>query len=69
VQIDVGLDDVLETVQEFGAASLELVAWEFCLAADALEGVWRQAVQRGLISPVGRCPSTGELMFAPAPAS
>jgi len=65
----VGVDDIVETVKEFGAASLELVAWEFSLPPRVVDAPWRQAVERGLIAPVGRCPDTYEQMFVPQDGS
>jgi hypothetical protein len=60
----IDLDEVVQTVREFGAASLELVAWEFSLPETAVAGAWNRAIRKQLIRPVGPCPETGEGMFA-----
>jgi hypothetical protein len=64
---DVGavtLEEVLETVSEFGQASRDLVAWEFALDGGELAGVWDQAVGEGLLRPVVELGGTGEQMYA-----
>ena len=64
---DVGavtLEQVLETVGEFGEASRDLVAWEFALDGGELAGVWDQAVGEGLLRPVVGLGGTGEQMYA-----
>jgi hypothetical protein len=50
---ELGLIDMLETVEEFGSASLELIAWEFDVAFDTLRPLWRHAVDEHLIQPAG----------------
>jgi len=60
----VTLEDVLETVGEFGSASLNLVAWEFSISESELMGVWDLAVGAGLLRSVGLSKSTGEQMYA-----
>jgi hypothetical protein len=57
------LDDVLDTIAEFGAASIDLVAWELCLPVQALVPAWRQAVCERLIEEAGRCRETAELQY------
>jgi hypothetical protein len=47
------LDEILETVSEFGAASLGLVAWELSLAEDELAAAWAHAIRSGLLRPLG----------------
>jgi hypothetical protein len=47
------LDEILETVREFGAASLGLVAWELSLEEEELAPAWAYAIQSGLLWPVG----------------
>jgi hypothetical protein len=47
------LGEVLETVREFGAASLGLVAWELSLAEEDLAPAWSYAILNGLLRPVG----------------
>lgn len=48
------LDEVLDTVREFGAASLGLVAWELSLAEEEIAPAWAHAIRRGLLKPAGR---------------
>jgi hypothetical protein len=60
----VDLEAVVETIEEFGSASIELVAWELSLPTESVDGVWERAVERHLIEKVGDCPATGESMFA-----
>ena len=47
------LDEILETVREFGAASLGLVAWELSLPEEDLAPAWAYAIRTGLLQPVG----------------
>jgi hypothetical protein len=47
------LDEILDTVQEFGAASLGLVAWELSLQEEELAPAWAYAIRTGLLRPVG----------------
>jgi hypothetical protein len=47
------LDEILDTVQEFGAASLGLVAWELSLWEEELAPAWAYAIRTGLLRPVG----------------
>ncbi len=58
------LPQVLAAVQEFGAASMGLVAWEYCRPERCVAPAWAAAIRQGLISPVGVCEETGEAMFA-----
>jgi hypothetical protein len=58
------LEEILETVREFGSASLGLVAWEFSLDDSELIGVWDLAVGEGLLRLVGHSQGTGEQMYA-----
>jgi hypothetical protein len=60
----VSLDDVLETVEEFGSASLDLIAWEFSVPVAELTELWDQVVGAGLLRPVGSSQGTGEQMYA-----
>ena len=57
------LREALETVGEFGAASIELVAWELSISESDLTPAWSHAIRHRLIQPVGTCPQTGELMY------
>jgi EAL domain-containing protein (putative c-di-GMP-specific phosphodiesterase class I) len=60
----IGLVDVLETAEEFGAVSAGLVAWEFMVLEPAVGLVWRRALDEQLLSPRHTDPETGEAMFA-----
>jgi hypothetical protein len=56
------LDEVLETIGEFGSVSLGPLAWEFWLSEEQLSPLWLGASGGALIQPAGRCPETGEPM-------
>jgi len=60
----IGLADVLETAEEFGAVSAGLVAWEFMVPEPAVRLVWARALDDLLLSPRRSDPETGEAMFA-----
>jgi hypothetical protein len=57
------LPEVLETIGEFGEASIGLVAWELCLPEQALAAAWGQATAQELIEPTDCSPETGEQMY------
>ncbi len=57
------LDDVLEAIEQFGVASIGLVAWEFFVTEEELVPAWRDATILGLVERVGRCPYTREPMY------
>jgi hypothetical protein len=59
----VSLEDVLETIEEFGKASLDLIAWEFSVPVEAVADSWEHAVEAGLLRPVGTADSAGEQMY------
>jgi hypothetical protein len=59
----VALTDLLGAIQEFGTASVELIAWEFCTTVEALEPTWQDAIDRDLIESTGLCCQTGETMY------
>jgi hypothetical protein len=59
--------DALDTIGEFGEASIGLVAWELDLPEDTLVPAWRQACEQGLIERSGRCPVTREAMYRVVP--
>jgi hypothetical protein len=63
------LGEVLDTLAEFGEASIGLVAWELSLREEALAPAWRQAFADGLIEEVGRCPETAERMYRLVPVT
>jgi hypothetical protein len=53
----VSLQQLLEVAGEFddyGGASLGLVAWELCVEDDLVAPAWQQAIADGLIAPAGR---------------
>lgn len=45
--------DVVYDFDEFGGASLGLVAWELGVAEADVEPGWEQAIRRGLLAPAG----------------
>ncbi len=53
------LDEILETVREFGAASLGLVAWELSLGEEELAPAWAHAVRTGLLRRAGTALQAG----------
>ena len=59
----VTLEDVLDTVREFGKASRDLIAWEFALDGGGLAWIWDQAVGEGLLRPDQDSGGTGEQMY------
>lgn len=61
------LGELLNTVAEFGSASLGLVAWELCLPEQALRRAWKQALREGLIIEDRPDAETGERMYRLAP--
>ncbi len=63
------LSEMLDTIAEFGDASIGLVAWELSLPEDALDAAWAQALEVGLIEASRRCSQTSELMFRLAAAA
>lgn len=63
------LGDVLDTIAEFGQASIGLVAWELCLPEEALAPAWKQAIESRLIREVEECSTSGELMYRLMPFS
>ena len=62
-------EDVLEAIDQFGLASIGLVAWELSLAEEDLVPAWRDAAILGLVERVGRCPYTREPMYRLAGAA
>ncbi len=60
----IGLVDLLETAEQFGAVSVGLVAWEFMVLEPAVSVVWRRALDEQLLGPRHTDPETGESMFA-----
>lgn len=54
---------VASDFDEFGGASLELVAWELGLDEDTVQVVWRQAVAEGLLVAAPRDEVLGEDMW------
>src|SRR5690242_12999368 len=62
-------EDVLEAIDQFGLASIGLVAWELSLAEEDLVPAWRDAAILGFVERVGRCPYTREPMYRLAGAA
>jgi hypothetical protein len=62
----ISLEDVLDTVEELGSASLDLIAWELSIHVAELAGVWDHAVGEGLLRPAGSRTGAGEQMYAVA---
>jgi len=53
----VSIQQVLEVAAEFddfGGASLGLVAWELCVDEQLVAPAWQQATSHGLLRPAGR---------------
>lgn len=57
------LGALLAAVEEFGSASLGLVAWEFMLAEDAIKPTWQLAIEERLLRHAAHDPPTGEPMY------
>ena len=57
------LDETIAIIEEFGSASLGLVAWELSLDESELEPAWEQARCDGLIRLAHVCPTTKEQLF------
>ncbi len=64
---EIAVREVVETVKEFGVASLELVACELSLSHASVTPTWSQAVERRLIRQIGHCKESGERLFAVTP--
>ncbi len=62
----VALKDVLETIDEFGSASLGLIAWEFEVREDTLKRTWQAMIETDLIRPTEIDPD-GETMYELGP--
>jgi hypothetical protein len=45
----VAVKDVLRVIDEFGEASIGLIAWELITDAAAVHRAWEDALERGLI--------------------
>jgi hypothetical protein len=58
------LEEILATIDEFGSASLGLVAWELSLEENELAPAWDQALRSGLIQRTHTCPATNEDMYS-----
>jgi DNA-binding PadR family transcriptional regulator len=57
----IDLLDALETVEEFGSSSLELLAWEFSMEPADLWPLWRDAVAEQLLERVEVDPAGEEI--------
>lgn len=60
--------EILATIDEFGSASLGLLAWEPSLDESELAPAWEQALRTGLIQRTHTCPATHEDMYSLAGA-
>ncbi len=58
------LVEILGTIDEFGSASLGLVAWELSLDEGEIEPAWEEALRTGLIERTHTCPATHEEMYS-----
>ncbi len=58
------LEEILAIIDEFGSASLGLVAWELSLDEHELAPAWVQAIRTGLIQRTHTCPATHEEMYS-----
>ena len=52
----------LADFDDLGGMSLELLAWEFCVAPTAIAQLWDQLLNDGLLRPGRPDPTTGEVM-------
>jgi len=51
---------VMRDFDEFGGASIELVAWELGQPSSLLTGAWSQAIASGVLEPAGTDSIFGE---------
>ncbi len=47
------LEDVLEAVDDFGTASLGLIAWELLSSEELIAPIWRLALDQQMLRPTG----------------
>lgn len=47
------MEDVLETVDDFGTASFGLIAWELLTSEETLAPIWRQAIEDRMLRATG----------------
>ena len=52
--------DVMADFDQFGGASLELVAWELCIEESAVSAAWSRAIADGLLECCGTDEVPGE---------
>jgi len=55
-----GLLDVMADFDQFGGASIELVAWELCIEESAVSAAWSRAIADGLLERSGTDEVRGE---------
>jgi diguanylate cyclase (GGDEF)-like protein/PAS domain S-box-containing protein len=60
----IGLTDVLETTEEFGEASLALMAWEFTVPEQDIAPAWRYAIDEGLLEAAGGDARASEALYS-----
>jgi hypothetical protein len=51
------------TIRDFGAASVELVAWELFVSPEQIEPAIQQALAKGLVEKAGLDIETGEQLY------
>lgn len=52
--------DVMADFDQFGGASIELVAWELCIEESAVSAAWSRAIADGLLERSGTDEVRGE---------
>jgi hypothetical protein len=57
------LHTLLETIEEFGMASVLDVSWALSLPVSQVTAVWDRAEIECLIAPRQRCPDTGDQLY------
>jgi diguanylate cyclase (GGDEF)-like protein len=63
MSLQIPVERVLAVVRDFqlsGGASLGLVAWELCVADQAVAASWKQSIHDGLLEPAGQDLQSGE---------
>jgi hypothetical protein len=58
------VSEVVETVGEFGTASIGLLAWEYFLDPADVSPAFNEAASAGMLEPVRIDAETGEQMFS-----
>ncbi len=63
---EIELKQLLEAVEDFPAVSLQLLALELAIPAQAIEPTWREALDAGLLA-LHAYTATGEAMYVLTP--